>query len=194
LTPACKLLIVMLTMNKKNLNNDKKRMNLIIILSSAGALLIFALIGLLAYLPGKMSTTDYDFLYTAGYSNHGMYFVNDGKLQLELTPKYEYVDPYEYEDDSSVLYRYDASTDTSSVISYEDARALTVDSKTESPDGYSVVMKYDSANYTPFSLSGTTDSRSGYKVFLHRGISNRSINVETGEYGGFQFIAWIIED
>jgi hypothetical protein len=179
-------------MKKKNTTSSKKRMNLIIMLSSAGALLVFAVIGLVAYLPGKMSTAAYDFLYTSNYVAHSKYFVKDGKVQVESNSKYEFMN--DREEASAVIYRYDSATDTSSVVADNEVVNLKVSDDNRSPDGYSVVMTYSGGNSfsNPLVIDGGADY--GYKVSLRKGLSSRNITVEKDEFSSFMFLAWVIED
>jgi hypothetical protein len=194
LTITGEVLIVVITMKKHKENNKSKRRTVAITTSVVGALILFTAIGLLAYLPGKMSTTKYDFLYTLSYASGGKYSVDGGKLRIEPTSKYDYME-YGLDKSSAALYRYSVDDDTSNIVSDEDARAMTVSDKEQSPDGYSVVVKHNNTNYFPGPTGvGRSSMDIGYSIFLRKGISSRNINVTQIDYGTFQFVAWIIED
>lgn len=190
----------MFTMKKHSISDNKKRRNIIIIASVAGAFILFTLAGLLAYLPGRMSTTSYDFLYTMNYAAHGKYRVENSKLKVEPIPKYDYMrGADDFYGESTNLYRYDSANDKQIVISDSDAEKLTLNEDSESPDGYSVIVKYNNNNFNPtYPLTGVRDGSYGdFNVFFRKGISNRKLNIErdnSDSYYDFQFIAWIVEE
>jgi hypothetical protein len=83
------------------------------------------------------------------------------------------------------LYVYDAKTNTSHEVSFEEAQSLNLDPNTESPDGFSVVRGNQNGGFLFFS------SNSDYnKVYLTGHNVSKKTNLRLNG-DNFRFIGWI---
>ncbi|MBI2096597.1 MAG: hypothetical protein HYT40_00345 [Candidatus Sungbacteria bacterium] len=153
------------------------------------------------YLPGIFIHPQYNFLYVSNsypyYGDYGyvkFYTVDNGKLiQHEPQPpaadsKSLYRNPPPTEPQ---LYLYDVKKDSSSPISYDDARGLSLDQSTQSPDGFRIDQGSRDYGFFPFFMGGNRDYNARY--LMGHGVS-RKLNLQVSGYSydtNFKFLGWV---
>lgn len=162
--------------------------------------LVFASIGL----SKALANPDYDFIYSdtnqRGYYNYGAYYeVENGKIvRKENTP------PERRTVDGDIivekiparpepkLFIYDAETDTSRQISFEEAVQYSVDPSVKSPDGY--VIEFSYGHNGIFELFGSRDERNS--ALLKKGFASKKVYLTTSSNYYYEpgfFLGWVIE-
>ena len=144
------------------------------------------------YLPRVFAEPlNYDFVYMIGDNYYGgdYYQVQNGTLiKVEQampvgsvpTPKLQ-----------SQFFIYDAQTNTTKEISFDDAVKLKFDSSYESPDGFQVQQGNYSGDFFPFFGGGYNNG-----IYLEGGGVSRKINVNVARdpyrNQNFQFLGWVM--
>jgi uncharacterized protein YxeA len=185
------------------MNNYNMKKNLPLIIGLAIPILMVAFIALSIYIPNSLAHPTYNFLYVVRNPNQyeqAQYIVEDSKVILK---------PYEYRSYSSStkgdvikvsttttdkLYIYDVTKGTSKMISFNEAKNLSLDSDYESPEGYALVRP--TRDYSLFDLFGTDRSENYGMWYLKKGSISKKIKLEgTGNVyyydNSAQFLAWI---
>ncbi len=175
-----------------------KKKNIPLLIGILIPILMTLFIALSIYLPQLFLDPQYDFLYVSGdnYSySFPKYVVEDGAV-VKREPTEKEKEQYRYRYDESVLYTYDAETNTSTVISFEDAQNFKLNPNSVSPDGFEVTNSR--RNYSLFSeVFGGGYRGSGYVIRKKDGSgAGKKIDVNTRNgsyYYGFKFLGWIEE-
>lgn len=133
------------------------------------------------------STDDSYYRYNEAYSNK--YEVKDNHLSLSPLPVNTGVI---YKDNNPPLFLYDVKNDSTHQIDFDTAKNFTLDPGPSSPDGYSIIYKYNHEGL--FELFGNSNNQDGYVVSKGngskalRGLSSDGYNYYSGN---FKFIGWV---
>jgi len=147
--------------------------------------LMMLFIALSIYVPRLFDDTPpptTNFLYTSNYSAYGQYSM----LENELTWN-ENKDSHK-SGDQPKLFLYDVIKKQSKELTLQEAKALALDSKSMSPDGYKLERSYRNGFFL-------FDWRSDRHMYLINGKTTHKIdNLETNlNYYSFKFLAWVVE-
>lgn len=151
--------------------------------------LTIVLIALSIYIPQFFTNPKYDFLYLVDNSYYYEYTVNNGALIQNILPKNEY---YRTSKEPQ-LFVYEVRNNRSKIISYEEAKNLTIDASNKSPDGYTIVNGSSDSEFFPFFFYTGTNYGTTY---LKAGNFSKKIDLELdrGNYWNFKFLGWIIKN
>jgi len=158
--------------------------------------LMIVLVAGFVYFPGLGKNPVYDFVYVSGNSTHYYgygnqeYTVNNGKLTKNPLPPYlnepKSVIPFASD---SHFYLYDTEKETATEISFEQAEGHSLDSSTESPDGYTIRQGGSSGGFLFF--DGPSDYMNRYLVGYNRKFKLNLKFTGSNYYDDFQFLGWI---
>ncbi|MCL5774812.1 MAG: hypothetical protein M1333_01205 [Patescibacteria group bacterium] len=178
------------------MNQVFTKKNLPLLVALAIPLLMILGVAAAVYLPGLGKKPTYNFLYLSGsgvtYPGYADYYfsVENGKLIKQAMPPDSSLSIY-YKNQArdQRLFVYDAESDTSKEVGFEEAQKYTLDSANQSPDGYQVSRGTYSGGFLFF------DGRSDYEHWYLRGHNrSRQLNLKlvgANTYDNFRFLGWI---
>lgn len=179
----------------------KTKLSLPFVIGLGVPVLMVLALAAVVYIPGFFQKPAYNFLYASGFQpySHPTFEVPGGKLGYSCTSlnDYSWSPPGTTtksdlctEANLSKLYVYNVQSDTSTEISYTDAKKLTYLPNPSSPDGYQIGQ----ANYSGDIFSGLFGGNRDYNSWYIKGHSQqRKINIDTNLANSynFSFISWI---
>jgi hypothetical protein len=143
------------------------------------------------YLPGLFIQPKFNFLYATGenyyYNRH--YSVQNGRL---IKNEFDYPEHYTGSRTEPRLYIHDIVKNESQEISFSEAQKLTLNSNSQSPDGFEI----DCGRRTQGIFFIFVDlSRDCSTRFIKGHNTSKKLNIQRSgsSYGYFQFLGWIIE-
>ena len=166
----------------------KKNIPLIIGLSIPILMILFVAGSI--YLPGLFVHPKFNFLYSAGgdyYSNH-RYSVRNGEL---IENEVEYPKYYTQRDEPK-LFIHDVIKNESTRISFEEAQHLSLNSNTNSPDGFEIYCGRGSSGFFLIFFDSYQDCSSRF-IKGHNTSKKLNVQLQGGSYYNFQFLGWMIE-
>lgn len=173
---------------------DRLKENISLLIGLAIPVLMILFIAVAVYFPRWFSTVEppkHDFLYLVG-DPYGdiQYSVRGGKLVKEKIqrPQPSYRRYRTGLETRFFIHR--IRTNRSEEVTFENATKLKLDSKVNSPDGYSIVHGRRAAEFFPF--FGRRDYRARY---LKKDSYTEKLKIETSEdypYN-FRFLGWVVE-
>ena len=173
-----------------------KTKNLPLIVGIAMPVVFILIISLVVFTPSLFVKPQHNFIYTAS-DNYPAYgydrYKNTYKIEnnhLTLVPVILNTNETVH-GDMPTLYMYDVKTDTTHLLSFDEAKKLSLDPGPSSPDGYTVSYKY--GNNGIFNLFGSNGNDSGYFISKDKGSKRLKGLTDTRYYGSnnFQIIGWI---
>jgi len=169
---------------------------------------LIVIVALSTYLPSRLISTDYNFIYTACTDGRSVYYqcdnylqqrysVSDTKLVVNTINSIQDTDkdgtPDVDENYVTRIFLHDTETNESREISLEEAKLLTLNSLITSPDGITVSSSYSRG--ADFFL--IFDGGSSYGIYLTKGKSKSKlqlINNDDRYYyrDNFYFLGWVV--
>jgi hypothetical protein len=139
------------------------------------------------YLPALFIKPQYDFVYTVdSYYSSNRYVVTNNRLTSEANRDYY----NSSQQGPSKLYLYDVKLDKSQEISYDTALSLSLNSNTESLDGFSIVDGEGGGGFLPFYYSsGNNDNFYIKKDSVSKKLND--IRLNGNSYYNFRFLGWV---
>ncbi len=145
------------------------------------------------YIPRLFFHPKYSFLYTTNedYYNDQSYSVNNGRLIVVAPTSPEY-SGYRTTYPTPQLYIHNVSTNESIPVALENAQNLTLDSSTESPDGYKIE---NGSQGDGFFLFSWYDNNYNTEYIVGHNLSRKLniVNNSSTYYGSFHFLGWIVQ-
>jgi len=150
------------------------------------------------YLPGKTAKPTLDFIFVM--DNYGSsnirYEVRGDTLQaIDFTRNDGFnnapFEPKTITNKKPILYRYDMKTDKSVEVTFEQVKALRLDTNFESPEGFRIEYSRGGGGLIFGSFSNINDYNSRY---ITKGASSSKLNLPstTSYYGSqFEFLGWV---
>ncbi len=134
----------------------------------------------------------YDFIYSVndGYTFDQQYVVQDEHLTkrvVPIPPKDVYPPIY-----TPILYYYNAETDSSKQISFEDAKNYRLNAGVISPDGFEVVMGNQDGGIFPIFFGGMNDYQSRY-LRGHGAAYRVNLALSSQDYYSFRLLGWVLD-
>ncbi|HEU5114498.1 MAG TPA: hypothetical protein VFT82_01895 [Candidatus Paceibacterota bacterium] len=170
--------------------------NISLIVAIALPLIFLAAVAIAVLVPAASVHPTYSFIYTSDPSYYGYYgayrstyIVNNGSIALQSLPTQPNM---QYRDEAPPIYLYDVKTDTTHVLTLDQAHAYSVDPGPSSPDGY--IVQYEYGNNGIFDLFGARSDSNGY--FIEKGSAKKKLPglAESNGYsynGSFKLLGWI---
>ncbi len=166
---------------------SKKAKNWSLIIGLSIPVLMVIFIALSVYLPRIFDNTPdptFNFLYISGNSYSHRLEVKENQLKwIENNQANR-----DKADDMPTIFLHDVKSNKSSEISFTEAQKLTLDSRQNAPDGYSVLQN-SHHGFFPFDYSR---SRNHHLVNGHTA-HKLELEYKNNYYYGFNFLGWIIE-
>ncbi len=161
----------------------KKNINVILGISIPILMILFVAGSI--YLPGLFTKPHFNFLYVSNnnYSSQQPYYlVQNGKL----------VENQNHGSSTGItLYVYNVAKNEAKEISFADTQTLSLDSVTQSPDGFEIVYGSNGDGFFPFFYGSGT----GYNTQYIKGHNtSKKLNLQLNgryHYNNFQFLGWI---
>jgi hypothetical protein len=175
--------------------SSKRSKDIALIVGLAIPVVMILFVATAIYLPRLFSSVDppeYDFLYMVGspYGNE-QYRVIEGRLELQKVEPPNSTPPGA--DWPRKLYVHHVASNTSELISFDDATRLALDPTPRSPDGFEIVNGRRSEFFFP--ILSSTDYQTRY---LQQDGWSRKLDLEIGSDVGytnmFIFLGWIVEE
>lgn len=142
------------------------------------------------YMPCIFSQPKYSFIYTSSsdeYFGSYKYIVTEGyltKVKAHRTPNTHNTDQ------TVQLFKYDAITNKSNIISFDKAKNFRLNTNKEALDGFYVVRGNNSNGIFPFIFWSYPDNS---RVYLKNKLCSKNINLQLNApyYNNFHFLGWI---
>jgi hypothetical protein len=178
----------------------KKHLPLII--AFALPFIFIMVVALSVYIPNLSVKTDYSFMYAVcdrtSFNNYchnylqQRYKVQDNALQVQtLTPdSYESITKEELNNQFAArLYVHNTQTNESREITLDEAKTLSLNTLSTSPDGFTIDDRY-SGSIDVFPFFGSGGNRG---IFLTQGSKRKKMHVVDGDqyYARFTFLGWL---
>lgn len=169
-----------------------KKQNLPLIIGFALPILMIVFIAASVYIPGLFSQPKYNFLYAENTSFYDdrLFTVNDS--HLTYTPLPTSTNQQYAPAPIPQLYIHKITTNESKPVSLDEAKKLSLDPSSESPDGYMIQSGNYGGSSFPF---GSYDRDYNTSYIVGHNVSKK-LNVKTigaHYYGQVNFIGWIIK-
>ncbi|PIT92218.1 MAG: hypothetical protein COU08_03510 [Candidatus Harrisonbacteria bacterium CG10_big_fil_rev_8_21_14_0_10_42_17] len=170
--------------------------NIPLMIGIAIPLLMVVFVALAIYLPGATLEPQFDFLYYTG-GNFGFdgFRLEQGHVAFFEAEVSEDQKPFlpRYPEQELKLYRHNVLTDTSVVLTLEEAQLLTLDSNPISPDGFRLTQGRggDGFSFFPFFYNGG-DYRTWY-LTTKRASKPLTLQVGENSYYDVTFLGWVNE-
>lgn len=148
---------------------------------------VLVIIGIIM-VPRFLYSPQYDFLYATGdtYYFDDIYSVRNNKI---IKSPVNYTDKTS-NDSEPRIYHYSISNDTVTEISYEEAQQFTLDSRSKSPDGFSIECSQESN--AVFFLVFDSNQNCTQQIIKGHGVNQRlDIDHGTYRYNDIDFIGWV---
>lgn len=166
-----------------------------LIIGIAIPVIVTVAVGLSVWIPTLYAPKPmYDFLYSVndGYAVDQQYVVENEHLVKRKLPATEVPiksPPPVY---PAILYYYDAKSDTSKQISFEDAKKYALNAGVISPDGFEITSGDRSEGIFPALFGGVQNDYQSRYLRGHGAAYKLNLAVSSMDYYSFRFLGWII--
>ena len=181
--------------------------NFVLLLAFMLPIALIVIVALSTYIPSRIISTDYNFIYTSCTNSRSVYYRCDNYLQQRYSVSnnklaVNTISPTQDSDKDGTpdvkeyttrIFLHDTEKNESREIGLEEAKLLTLNSLITSPDGITVSSSYNRGADFLFLF----DSGSSYGIYLTKGKSKRKlqlINDDSRYYyrDNFRFLGWVI--